>query len=282
MDREILRLDETVDRALSIDSFLANPVGHYFAGPTYLVCSWSSTLCGSAHWGRPTDQDARDLTRLFDLSRHRDFAGGFCVYMDSRALEPLEWSAVEIVLDYVRSRLPEWSRVIKKQAVLVPDGPSGALVAGMAPLAGLTYPMRFFAVPEEARAWLDHPEVAQALAAMQPLVDAERGMSPVLRSVRRYLERALESATIEGAASEAGLSPRSLQRELRRHQTSFSGELGAARIRVACELLTFSDDKIENIARRVGCATSSHLSRFFRRTVGETPAEYRARTRPSP
>jgi AraC-like DNA-binding protein len=271
-----------VERAPSIDSFLADPVGHYFAGPTYFVCSWSRTLCGSSHWGRPSDADARDLTRLFDLARHPDLAGGFAVYMDSRGLEPLEWTAVSILLEYVRSRLPEWGRVITKQAVLVPGGPSGALVAGMAPLAGLTYPMRFFAVPDEAHDWLDHPELRHALAAIQPLVDTERGLSPVLRSVRRYLERSLESATIEGAALEAGLSPRSLQRELRRHQTSFSGELGAARIRVACELLTFSDDKIENIARQVGCATSSHLSRFFRRTVGETPAEYRARTKPPP
>jgi AraC-like DNA-binding protein len=269
-----------VERAASIDSFVANPIGRYFAGPTYFICGWSHTLCGSAHWGRPSESDARDLTRLFDLARHPDLAGGFTVYMDSRALEPLEWAAVSIILEYVRSRLPEWGRVITKQAVLVADGPAGALVAGMAPLAGLTYPMRFFTAPEEARRWLDHPEVPQALAAIEPLVDAERGVSPVLRALRRYLERSLEGATIDAAAHEAGLSPRSLQRELRSHQTSFSAELGAARIRIACQLLTFGDDKIEIIARRVGCATSSHLSRFFRRAVGETPAEYRARTKP--
>jgi AraC-like DNA-binding protein len=48
---------------------------------------------------------------------------------------------------------------------------------------------------------------------------------------------------------------------------------------VAGQLLAHSDEKIEAIARKVGCSSSSRLSTLFRKAVGETPAQFRARRR---
>jgi AraC-like DNA-binding protein len=78
-------------------------------------------------------------------------------------------------------------------------------------------------------------------------------------------------------ARHLGVAPRSLQRELSRQATSFRLELTRARVHAACLLLEGSDDKIEAIARRVGWTSSSQMSSIFRRQVGTTPAQYRAR-----
>lgn len=50
-------------------------------------------------------------------------------------------------------------------------------------------------------------------------------------------------------------------------------------MRVAAQLLIATDDKVEAIARAVGYATASRLAEAFRKLLGETPAEYRAKRR---
>jgi AraC-like DNA-binding protein len=70
-----------------------------------------------------------------------------------------------------------------------------------------------------------------------------------------------------------------LQRSLLGCSTSFRAEVERARVREAERLLTEGDEKVEVIARRVGCASPSHFAALFRRTTGEAPADFRGRRR---
>ena len=266
-------------RARSIEEFVADPIGRYQLGRTHLVWCHSPTLCGSIHWGRPTDADAAALVRRFELSVHPALAGGFDNLIDARAMESFDWPAFGVVSDYVRSRLTTLNRRMRKHAILVPPGLVGALVAGLLPLVGPSYPVRFFTTAEEAQAWLDRPDLATALDEALALADEARGVTPLLRSLRHRLDGALDRAPVTTMARALGIPPRTLQRELARQQTSFRLELTGARVRAACLLLEASDDKIEAIARRAGWSSSSQMSAIFRRQLGETPASYRARRR---
>jgi transcriptional regulator GlxA family with amidase domain len=46
---------------------------------------------------------------------------------------------------------------------------------------------------------------------------------------------------------------------------------------LTASLLTIMDENVEVIARRVGCASASHLSALFRRFGLENPTAYRER-----
>jgi AraC-like DNA-binding protein len=156
-----------------------------------------------------------------------------------------------------------------------------ATVAGLIPLVGPSHPLRFFGAEDEALAWLARPELPSVLAEAAALADDARGTTPLVRSLRHRLDGSLAEATIAATARALGVAPRSLQRELERNGTSFRLELTRARVRAASQLLESSDEKIEAIARRVGWGSSSRMSAIFRRQLGETPAQYRARRRAS-
>jgi hypothetical protein len=232
-----------VERVRAIEELVREPVGRYFVGATQLVWCRTPTLCGSAHWGRPSEGDMDELARLLDLSLHDMFAGGFDVYMDSRAVEAADWSAFARLQAYVKERHALWSRRIRKQAVIVPDGPHAAVIAGMVPLLDMGWPMRFCTSTAEALAWLARDDAAAIVAEMERLVVAARGESAVLRALRAYLDESLAVAAGGGAASPGAAatvaeaaralrtSPRSLQRALQDHGTRFSAELRAARDR---------------------------------------------------
>jgi AraC-like DNA-binding protein len=266
-------------RARTIEEFLADPVGSFTMGRTHLVWCHSPQLAGTVHWGQPSESDAAELARRLDVSIHPSLAGGFNVLMDARGMESFDLPAFGVVTDYVKSRLAEWSRRIRKHAVVVPQGVAAVFVAGLMPLVGTHHPLRFFSSMAEAMEWMDCPELLEVLDQIGPAVDEARGVSPMLRSLRAHLEANLGAATLETASQALGLSPRTLQRELQREATSFTGELMQARLRAACALLEHSDEKVDTVARRVGSASSSQLSELFRRELGETPAMYRARRR---
>ena len=266
-------------RARSIDDFVRDPVGAFQAGRTHVVWCHSPTLVGTVHWGRPTDADARALVRRLDLCLHPALAHGFDVVQDSRATESFDAGAFQVLSRYVRERLPAWSRNIRRHAVLVPSGMVAATVAGLIPLVGPSHPLRFFGAEDEALAWLRRRELPSVLAEVAAIADEARGTVPLVRSLRHRLDGALGDATIASLARALGVSSRSLQRELARNGTSFRLELTRARVRAASQLLESSDDKIEAIARRVGWGSSSQMSAVFRRELGETPAQYRARRR---
>ena len=129
--------------ASSPDDLASDPVDRYWLGANHLVFCRSPSVCGTIHWGTSNADDVREFMRALELARHPALAGGFAVYSDSSTIERVDWQPFSELATFVKDRLPEWAKVITKQAVLVPPGPTGPLLAGMVPIIGMAYPMRF-------------------------------------------------------------------------------------------------------------------------------------------
>jgi hypothetical protein len=218
-------------RAKTITDFVREPIGQLSLGLTHLVWCHSSTLAGSLHWGRFTQDAAADLSQRLAFSGHLALAGGFDVLMNAQAMVGFDWPAWEDLAGYVRSQLPLWNQRIRKHAVVVPQGMVGALVAGMLPRFQPHYALRFFDALADAVTWLERPELSAILEEVEGITAAAQRVTPILRVLREHLDHVGEKASIESAARAVGLSPRSLQRALKREGTSFTAELERRRPR---------------------------------------------------
>lgn len=266
--------------AASPDDLARDPIDRYWLGKQQLVFCRSASICGSIHWGTPDVGDVAELQRALELAKSLALAGGFAVFMDASAIERVDWQPFTELATYVRDRLADWAKVITKQAVVVPAGPAGPLLAGMVPMMGMAYPMRFFGDTGEALTWLGwarDPIATSALEEARSLAATARGVTPTIHQLRTWLQASLIGPSLESAARALGVSSRTLQRELQTASTSFTAEVQAARVRAACAQLAETDEKIEAIARTVGCGTASQLSILFKKVLGETPARYRER-----
>jgi AraC-like DNA-binding protein len=157
----------------------------------------------------------------------------------------------------VIERLPHWARRIRKLAVILPDGLPGLLVAGLLPSLQPPFPFRFTHAAADASAFLERPELAAVIDEVERAVVAARGRSVLLDRLRAHLERALQHPSLGAAAAALGLSTRSLQRELRNLETSFSNEVRRTRVGAATELMRSTDGKIDAIAP--GVKSSPHV-----------------------
>src|SRR4051794_16427777 len=258
-------------RALSIADFVNAPIARYSVGATHLVWCHSPTLCGTVHWGRPTENDATELVQRLEASIHPLMTEGVDALVDARATRSFDRDAFLIVSRYVQSRLSQWQRRLHRHAVVVSADVVGAVIAGLLPMLGPKHPLQFFLSLDEATAWLGRDDLKPVLDEVEHLADDASGIPPIVRRLRDRLDASLVGATLETTASALDLSARSLQRVLVQHGTGFSQELARARVRVAVALLEESDAKVEAIARRVGCYSSSQLSAIFRRYTGSTP-----------
>jgi AraC-like DNA-binding protein len=81
--------------------------------------------------------------------------------------------------------------------------------------------------------------------------------------------------TIRDAAYATGISPRTLQRSLTKHGTSFTNLVVDARMELAIEWLPDQQLTISEIARDLGYGDISNFSRAFRRATGASPRAYR-------
>lgn len=111
----------------------------------------------------------------------------------------------------------------------------------------------------------------------------ERGpSSPAwLDRARQCLHHGLSRGwTLEALSAEVEVEPGRLVRAFRRHlRTTPADYLRQLRVDTARRLLTDTERPIADIALEVGFTDQSHLTRVFRRTLGETPAAFRARFR---
>jgi AraC-like DNA-binding protein len=84
------------------------------------------------------------------------------------------------------------------------------------------------------------------------------------------------SLKIDELAEIAGISKRSLQRNLTENCSSFSQIMQEARFETACMHLDNLNMKIKDVAAALGYANSTHFSRYFRRHSGISPRQYRS------
>ncbi|HEX6127542.1 MAG TPA: AraC family transcriptional regulator, partial [Candidatus Limnocylindria bacterium] len=120
-----------------------------------------------------------------------------------------------------------------------------------------------------------------AIAARQAAPSRQR--PPWLRRAASILDdRYAESVTLSGLADELDRHPAYLARAFRAAYGRPVGTyLREVRVRRAAELLGGTETAIAEVALRVGFVDQSHLTRWFVRFVGLSPAAYRATVRDS-
>ena len=265
-------------RAEDIAAYVADPVGRYVVGPTFLHFFFDPGLCGIVFWGRPDESAIRALTCALTVELP-DRCDPHATYVDTRSLTAVDEAAFQALASFVGTRAELLGAKVTRQAIVRPEGVIGAMVAGFYDVTPSVNPERrgIFTDPEDAFHWMgrsDGPAVIEVLAAAQAAASA----SPeLLEALRKHLNVHLRGVTVSSAAHSLGVSSRTLQHYLRRANTSFRHELSAARIRAAQRLLDAGETKLLSIALDVGCASSQHFSTLFRKETGYAPGQWRAR-----
>ncbi|QRN96347.1 helix-turn-helix transcriptional regulator [Archangium violaceum] len=269
----------TVRPAAGLDDYLREPIGHYLAGENFLHWYASPELCGFTLWGRPGETQIQRLTQVLDVELAP--ALPHVSLVDTRRVEAPDANGLSVLVKYMVPRINGFSQTVKRQALLRPEGMTGAVVGGFYSLVSSGYPTRAFAEPLEALAWLGRPldEAQSLMNELNDLVMQVMGQSPVLGELHRVLRNRLVGANLAEIARELGMSERTLQRRLREAGTSFQTELNTVQVRTAQSLLLGSDAKLTAVAVEVGCASLQHFSSLFRKMTGESPSSWRARHR---
>jgi AraC-like DNA-binding protein len=233
-----------------------------------------AVLDGGLHvtllFGRPRAEAARELVAILDA---KDFVAPRMSLFDASAIDAIETEAFTIVTEYQNRRRADLAKCVQKQAIVTPRGMPGAILTGYRAVFDFSYPVEFFTERAPALAFLDRGD---ALAAVDEI--AASAARPLLVRLRNLLSASL-SIVLPEAARQLGVSERSLQRYLQTEDTSFLDEVQSARIAAAKHLLSETDRKLTTIATDVGCASLQSFSTMFRRVTGETPSEFRARSR---
>jgi len=107
-------------------------------------------------------------------------------------------------------------------------------------------------------------------AGAEPELDLVGSLRQLLRS---YL--APGAPTIQDSADLAGISVRSVQRELARAGTSYRNLVGGVKLDRARELLKQPDLPILEVAFETGFKDPANFSRFFKSSTSLSPREYR-------
>lgn len=122
-------------------------------------------------------------------------------------------------------------------------------------------------------------EVARAAAPPARALDAP---AVVTESLRFIEQRCLGPLTLREVAAAVGRTPSYVTTALTRATgRSAVAWIVTLRMAEARRLLLHSDERVEEVAARVGYADATHFIRMFRREHGETPAAWRASRRAS-
>src|SRR5262249_27274365 len=149
------------------EEYVANPVGHYVAGPTCLHFFADAALCGVVFWGRPTAPHVEQLTRALvaGLSRHSPLPPSF---LGARRLPGIDAAAFEALAGFMGPRAEHFAVNVTRQAIVRPPGVLGAAVEGFYDVTRSASPSRtrVFTDPHEALAWLGREDAAALLATL--------------------------------------------------------------------------------------------------------------------
>jgi AraC-like DNA-binding protein len=153
------------------------------------------------------------------------------------------------------------------------DWPAGTQRALWFQLGGLWQDLRRFSINAPAKA-----KVRRLCVWSSPHVGPMKPIQiPSRYSVRAAIAASLchGDAALQRTALQLGMSPRSLQRHLAAMGTSYSDMVAEVRLDTACHLLLESNERISEIALRLGYAGTSSFSRVFMRLIKIQPVIYR-------
>jgi AraC-like DNA-binding protein len=270
------RLALTMTPAVDVQTFMTTPVGTYVVGASVVVWVQAPDRIGMFHVGAFDRSDEAALQQIFPLVTHAALAERYDLLHDIGDVSVFDEPAFQFFVAFLQQWVHALAPRVRRLAVVRPSGVAGAAFTGLFhEWVVPRFDAKLCASRDEAYDFLDVPSAARAE------LDAAGAREPALRRLRDILEANLTGASLEHAAGALATSPRTLQRLLAANRTSFRQELMSARMRVAQRLLLASDDKVEVIADAIGFASAPAFSTLFRRIVGETPTEFRARFRQS-
>ena len=213
-----------------VTQFQTDPMGRCLIAANFAMWCYAPDLQGAMLWGAPDERTIRDLFAAGHYIEHRSIAMPRRTLTDCSGVERADIEAVFGFMAAAREGIATWRRGLERQAMVLPAGRDGVMVAGAMTMTGAKHELRVVRDVAEAIAYIDHPGAAIAHAAAAQLVAAHRGSPAMLTRLRAHLARNLNDATIESSAVALGMSARTLQRELQRLHTSFSEQLRQFRL----------------------------------------------------
>lgn len=258
----------------SYEGFLESAAGRFTITGSSFVWWASPTLCGAFLWGSQTEAETSAILHLFD-QYPRQMASSFDVVLDTRGVDHVDPSALKLLFSWLVAHRVSLSSQLRMQANVIREGPIGFLLTGLLPVARWTLPYRVHHDPVEAFRSVAGEEGIALSAEVEAIAERLRGVSRELRVTRERLEERLD-VTVGEVSRALATSPRSLQRVLQQHGTSFHAEVVSARLRRAQALLLEGDHKVAVIATKVGISERA-LTQLFRAKTGISPAEWRKR-----
>ena len=134
--------------------------------------------------------------------------------------------------------------------------------------------------PEPNRDRIFHGSMALLHVVLsRPEIQWQSGAPAAVLQTVRYIETHYASPLmIPRLARMANLCTEALARSFKKYQGDTIGRfIAKVRVREAAHLLTHTDATIDDIAERTGFPNRAYLSRVFKRTTGESPAQFRRR-----
>jgi len=229
----------------------------------------TSELVVTMAWGCIDEREARALGTAWQGT----FAGPTRdTLVDVTHLAASDGPAFAALRDVLEPSREQRARVVRRQALIARDDFAAAFVHGYLAMFPPPYELRTFVAMDAALRWLGHQHVANEVAE----IDALR--HDLLARLRGWLDQTnLESASMELAVGDLGVTLRTMQRRLADASTRFAEELARAQVARAQRLMRDQTRKLSDIALEVGCGTPSSFSDLFRRITGETPSQWRRR-----
>jgi AraC-like DNA-binding protein len=228
---------------------------------------WSTAL-----WGAPDAGDIAALTAAWNTAI--DLGTPFASLIDASRVIRIDPDGFHALSTYLIRRRSAIERVSPRRAIVRPGGLAGAVAAGTLSVVGFTTPVGVFADVARAIEWLIGSGASALVTEHRKWLD-ELVDTPTSVAAVRAMIADDAPAELGRIAARLGMSPRTLQRQLRAAGTSFHAEVTSTRITRAKELLLGTEQKVAAVARRVGYRSEQHFIRLFRTATGATPARWR-------
>lgn len=261
-------------RWTSLEELCRAPIGTATRGRGWAVWCATDTLIGAVVWGSPDEKMAAESTAAFGFACH-DGIVTYDAIIDARNLDRIDERALQLMLKFFAGRSKGMAKKARRFVIVRPARDLvGTVVAGILPAAASLAKIELVDdLVAAGRVLAVDTSPFETIA--KEAIDADG----FLARVRQAIERALPEADIEALAATLGLSRRTLQRRITEENTTYRGEVLAARLRHAAHRLANTDDKITAIALECGFPSSQHFAAAFRAAHGITPTQHRERGR---
>ena len=262
-------------QSVDTQTFLECPYGRYVAGHSYIFWCARPELFGLILHGRPSAEEMTHLARLFEVELGAEIPP-HAKLLDCHRLGSVELHAYEALAAWVHRASQVKTDRITRIALVNAVGLAGAVTAGFFSMNQPIYPVQMFEDEVEALSWLeghDARELADELERIYTLVTSQ---DPTILEVRTAIEARLDDPTLAAVAAALARSERTLQRQLKKLETTFQAEVVTVRLALARQRMVDSDAPLTHIALDVGFSSLQHFSASFSRAFGVQPSAWRA------